>query len=188
MIPQPETEQDAPGPSSTELAACLHALLGGEPRRSLACAESCTGGLIAHRITVNAGSSDYFQGSAVTYSNTAKRTLLGVPREILDRVGAVSDECAAAMAEGALAAFGADLAVSTTGIAGPGGATARKPVGLVYLAVAGAGGTSVVERRFPGDRAAVVEQATAAALSLLIDRLQPTTPVDPPASVVRSTD
>ena len=183
MIRPVETDQDAPGPSSTELAGRLHALLSGGSGRSLACAESCTGGLIAHRITAHAGSSDYFQGSAVTYSNAAKRTLLDVSQEILDRVGAVSDECAAAMAEGALAAFGADLAVSTTGIAGPGGATARKPVGLVYLAVAGAGGTTVVERRFSGDRAAVIEHATTVALSLLIDRLQPTTPVDPTASV-----
>ena len=188
MIPEPETEHDAPGPSSTELAARLHVLLGRDGRRSIACAESCTGGLIAHRIAAHAGSSDYFQGSAVTYSNAAKRTVLGVPQEILDRVGAVSDECAAAMAEGALAAFGADLAVSTTGIAGPGGATTRKPVGLVYLAVAGAGGTSVVQRRFAGARAVIIEQATAAALSLLLDHLQPTTPMEPTASVLRSPD
>jgi len=188
LIPLTETEHDAPGPSSTELAARLHALLTGENRSSIACAESCTGGLIAHRITAHAGSSDYFQGSAVTYSNAAKRTLLGVPQEILDRVGAVSDECAAAMAEGALAAFGAELAVSTTGIAGPGGATERKPVGLVYLAVAGAGETSVMERRFPGDRAAVIEQATATALSLLLDRLRASQPIESAASVLRSTD
>ena len=174
-----ETEHDAPGPSSTELAARLHALLSGDDPRALAAAESCTGGLIAHRITVHAGSSDYFQGSAVTYSNAAKRTILGVPQEILDRVGAVSDECAVAMAEGALRVFDAELAASTTGIAGPGGATARKPVGLVYIAVAGAGGTVVQECRFDGDRTAVVEQATAAALDMLLDRLQPTAPVEP---------
>ena len=178
MIPHPEPQHCAPGPSSTELAARLHALLSGDLRRPLAAAESCTGGLIAHRITVHAGSSDYFQGSAVTYSNTAKRTVLGVPQEILDRVGAVSDECAVAMAEGALRAFDAELAVSTTGIAGPGGATARKPVGLVYIAVAGAGGTTVQEWRFDGDRAAVVERATAAALTMLLDRLQPTAPAE----------
>ncbi len=177
MIPESESQTNAPGPFSTELAARLHALLGADPRRSLACAESCTGGLIAHRITVNAGSSHYFQGSAVTYSNAAKRTLLGVPQEILDRVGAVSDECAVAMADGARKAFAADLAVSTTGIAGPGGETARKPVGLVYIAVAGSGGTTVEEHRFPGDRAAVIEAAAAAALSLLIEHLDPDRPV-----------
>lgn len=182
MIPQPETEHDAPSISSPELAARLHALLTGDLRRPLAAAESCTGGLIAHRITTIAGSSDYFQGSAVTYSNAAKRTLLGVSQEILNRVGAVSDECAAAMAEGALRAFDAEIAVSTTGIAGPGGATARKPVGLVYIAVAGAGGTSVEECRFAGDRASVIEQATATALAMLLDHLQPptTTELGPP--------
>ena len=179
MIPRTETEHDAPGHSSAELASRLHALLSGDDRRALAAAESCTGGLIAHRITVHAGSSDYFQGSAVTYSNAAKRTILGVPQEILDRVGAVSDECAAAMAEGALRVFDAELSVSTTGIAGPGGATVRKPVGLVYIAVAGAGGTVVRECRFDGDRSAVVEQATATALDMLLDRLKPTAPVEP---------
>lgn len=182
MTPRTETEHDAPGPSSTELAARLHALLSGDDRRALAAAESCTGGLIAHRITVHAGSSDYFQGSAVTYSNAAKRTILSVPQEILDRVGAVSDECAVAMAEGALRVFDAELAVSTTGIAGPGGATDRKPVGLVYIAVAGAGGTVVQECHFDGDRTAVIEQATAAALDMLLDRLQPTASAQPDPS------
>lgn len=177
LIPQPETVPDPPDAASAALAARLHQLMRGDARRSLACAESCTGGLIAHRITAHAGSSDYFQGSAVTYSNAAKRALLGVPQDILDRVGAVSEECAAAMAEGALRAFDAELAVATTGIAGPGGGTSRKPVGLVYVAVAGPGGTVVAEHRIPGDRAAVVEAAAAAALAMLIDRLDPDRPV-----------
>jgi PncC family amidohydrolase len=94
-------------------------------------------------------------------------------------VGAVSGECAVAMAEGARLAFGADVAVSTTGIAGPGGATTRKPVGLVYIAVAGGGGVTVEEHRFSGDRAAVIEQATARALAMLFDHLRSTPAVDP---------
>jgi len=188
LIPQPENPSETSGPSSTELATRLHALLTGDLRWSLACAESCTGGLIAHRCTTNAGSSDYFQGSAVTYSNAAKRTMLGVPQDTLDRVGAVSEACASAMAEGARAAFAADLAVATTGIAGPGGATARKPVGLVFIAVAGAGPTTVQEHRFHGNRAAVIEQATTAALSLLIEHLEQSRPVEPisPAATQRS--
>lgn len=111
-------------------------------------------------------------GGITAYANSAKESLLGVPREILETDGAVSERCAAAMAEGSQRAFGADIAVSTTGIAGPGGATARKPVGLVYLAVAGRGATVVEEHHFPGDRAAVTNAATDRALALLLERIE----------------
>ncbi len=172
LIPHPKPQHDVPSHTSAELASRLHALLSGERRRPLACAESCTGGLIAHRITVHAGSSDYFQGSAVTYSNAAKRALLGVPQDILDRVGAVSEECAVAMAEGAQRAFDAELAVATTGIAGPGGGTARKPAGLVFIAASGPAGTVVTEHHFTGDRYAVIASATTAALELLVQTIE----------------
>ena len=148
--------------------ARLNTLLADQPRLTIAAAESCSGGEVAHRITAVAGSSAYFLGSIVAYANEAKRALLGVPQEILKTRGAVSEECARAMAEGARRAFGADLAVSTTGIAGPGGATARKPVGLVYVALAGPDGTVAEQHRFPGDRTAVVDAAAEAALHLLV--------------------
>lgn len=146
----------------------LNDLLLGRSDVQLAAAESCSGGEIAHRITSIAGSSDYFQGSLVTYSNSAKIDLLGVPAQIIASVGAVSEECARAMAEGSRRAYGADLAVSATGIAGPGGATARKPVGLVYIGLATQDGTSVEQHLFPGDRKAVVDAAAERALELLV--------------------
>jgi PncC family amidohydrolase len=144
-------------------------LLAGRTDVTVAAAESCTGGEVGHRITSLAGSSDYFLGSIVTYANSAKAHLLGVPQSILDSVGAVSEECARAMAEGARAAFGATIAVSTTGIAGPGGATARKPVGLVYIALATEHGTVVEEHHFAGERTAVIDAASERALTLLVD-------------------
>jgi len=147
--------------------ARLNTLLA-DGRLTVAAAESCSGGEVAHRITAVAGSSAYFLGSIVAYANAAKHALLGVPEELLATRGAVSAECAAAMAEGARRAFGADLAVATTGIAGPGGATPRKPVGLVYVALATPTGTTVEEHRFPGDRRAVVDAAAEAALRLLV--------------------
>ena len=152
--------------------ARLNALLAETPRLLLAAAESCSGGEVAHRITAVPGSSAYFLGSIVAYANGAKRDLLGVPEDVLATRGAVSEECARAMAEGARRAFGADLAVSTTGIAGPGGATARKPVGLVYVALAGPGGTVCEEHCFPGDREAVVAAAAEAALAILVAEVE----------------
>jgi PncC family amidohydrolase len=118
----------------------LNDLLATHDDVTLATAESCSGGGVAARVTSVAGSSIYFLGGVVAYANDAKADVLGVPRTILETRGAVSPECAAAMAEGARRLFGATLAVSTTGIAGPGGGTPRKPVGLVYLALAGADG------------------------------------------------
>ncbi len=115
---------------------------------SIAVAESCTGGLIAHRLTRTPGASAYLDGGVVAYSNAAKRRWLGVAGDLLARHGAVSAEAAGAMAEGVRAQARTDLAVATTGIAGPTGATPEKPVGLVYIALAHASGTEVREMRY----------------------------------------
>ncbi|MBA3377935.1 MAG: CinA family protein [Chloroflexia bacterium] len=135
---------------------------------TVATAESCTGGNIAHQITSRPGSSSYFLGGVVSYANDVKHRVLGVSEAVLQNPGAVSESCARAMAEGARALIGADIAVSTTGIAGPDGGTARKPVGLVYIGLVTAGETIVEERVFPGDRAAVIDAATRRALELLL--------------------
>lgn len=152
----------------------LFRLLGDGTRGTIATAESCTGGGVAARLTSVAGSSAYVLGGIVAYANGAKAVLLGVDEEILRTRGAVSAECALAMARGARAAFGADWAVSTTGIAGPGGATGRKPVGLVHFAVAGPGGERHEEHVFPGNRAAVTRAAVDVALRMLADAVEAT--------------
>ncbi len=133
----------------------LEAVVGRLLRESgttLAVAESCTGGLLGERITAVPGSSDYFLGGVVAYANAAKTALLGVPEERLAREGAVSEPVARAMAEGVRARFGADLGVATTGISGPGGGSEEKPVGLVWVAVAGPAGTDARDFEFPFDR------------------------------------
>lgn len=138
--------------------------------RKLTTAESCTGGLIAGCLTEIAGSSDVVDRGFVTYSNAAKIQMLGVPQDLLDHPGpgAVSAEVAAAMAEGALGKSQADVAVSATGIAGPGGATETKPVGLVYLGWARRGAAGMAERFvFPGDRSDVRLATVTEALRLL---------------------
>jgi len=141
----------------------------------LATAESCTGGLIAAALTAIAGSSDVVERGFVTYSNEAKTELLGVSAALIERHGAVSEAVALAMAEGALARSRADIAVSVTGIAGPGGATATKPVGLVHLGCARRGRTTVLEQRvFQGDRAAIREQSVALAFALVRRQLSVT--------------
>ncbi len=134
----------------------------------LVTAESCTGGLVAAALTEVAGSSDVMDRGFVTYSNAAKTELLGVPAALIAGHGAVSEAVARAMAEGALARSRAQLAVSVTGLAGPGGGSADKPVGLVWLGCARAGGATVAQRHvFAGDRGAIRRAATAAALALL---------------------
>jgi nicotinamide-nucleotide amidase len=134
----------------------------------LATAESCTGGLIAGAITEIAGSSDVFDRGFVTYTNAAKQEVLGVPEAALAAHGAVREPVVRAMAEGALARSRARLAVAVTGIAGPGGGSAEKPVGLVWFGLAGAGRATIAERQvFPGDRAAVRRATVERALALL---------------------
>jgi len=145
-------------------------------RRGLkvATAESCTGGLIAGAITDVPGSSDWFDRGVVTYSNAAKIELLGVRPETLKAEGAVSEAVAREMADGAVARSAAELAVAVTGVAGPGGGTAQKPVGMVFLAFARRGQqTEVSARQFGGDRAAVREATVVAALEGLLGRLPP---------------
>ncbi len=137
-------------------------------RLKIAIAESCTGGLVAAALTSIAGSSDVVDRGFVVYANEAKTELLGIPTEMLERTGAVSKEVVRAMAEGALAFSRADLSVAVTGIAGPGGSTPEKPVGLVHFAVARRGSNTIHEYRiFTGDRRAVREQSVAFALALL---------------------
>jgi nicotinamide-nucleotide amidase len=138
----------------------------------LTTAESCTGGLIAGAITEIAGASDIFERGFVTYSNEAKVEMLGVPEEILIGHGAVSEPVARAMAEGAIANSGAAIAVAVTGIAGPGGGSDDKPVGLVHLASARRGHPTLHLRMvFPGDRTAVRLATVAAALDLVLTRI-----------------
>jgi len=134
---------------------------------TLATAESCTGGLVAARLTSIPGSSDVFVGGVVAYSNAVKREELGVPAETLEADGAVSEETAAAMAEGARERLGVDVAVSVTGVAGPGGGTEEKPVGLVYLHAVGPDGARSVSFSVPSDRESIRRRAAVAAIHLV---------------------
>ncbi len=134
---------------------------------TLAVAESCTGGLLAERITSVSGSSRYFLGGAVVYSNALKTQFANVPKAMIDRHGAVSREVAAAMAEGIRKRCVASYGIGITGVAGPSGGTEQKPVGLVYVALAGEEGTQVVERNFPGDRKRIRQFSTQQALEMI---------------------
>jgi nicotinamide-nucleotide amidase len=163
MFPEELTEK-----AQRVLDACKSA------RRMVALAESCTGGLVSACLTSLAGSSAVVERGFVTYSNEAKQQLLGVPEELLRAHGAVSAEVAGAMADGALARAKADLAVAITGIAGPGGGTPDKPVGLVFLATASLDGETRVERHlFTGDRTQVRLASAARALAMLLERVEP---------------
>jgi len=122
--------------------------------------------MIAMRVTAIPGASDVFLGGVVCYANAVKRDVLDVPQEILDQHGAVSMPCAIAMAEGARKRLGADIAVSVTGIAGPGGGTPEKPVGLVFIGVSTASAAEAVRHVFAGDRQSIRQQAADAALAL----------------------
>jgi nicotinamide-nucleotide amidase len=141
----------------------------------LATAESCTGGLVASRLTDVAGSSDYVDRGFVCYSNRAKSEVLGVPEALIGAHGAVSEPVAVAMADGARQRAGADIAVGITGIAGPGGGSEQKPVGTVVVAIAvsGAGRGAVKTFRFPGGREQVKFQSSQAALNMLRRALEP---------------
>jgi nicotinamide-nucleotide amidase len=134
---------------------------------TLAVAESCTGGLLGERITSVPGSSRYFSGGAIVYANAVKTELAGVPADMIERHGAVSREVAAALAEGIRYRCEATLGLGITGVAGPGGGTAEKPVGLVYHALASDSGTEVIERNFPGDRKRIRRFATTLALDMV---------------------
>ncbi len=137
-------------------------------RETLATAESCTGGLLGARLTSRAGSSEIFRGGVVAYDNDVKRDALGVEAGLIERRGAVSPEVAEAMARGARSAMRADWGLSTTGVAGPGGGTPDKPVGLVYIACAGPDGEAVVEElRLGGTRERIRERSVALSLQLL---------------------
>jgi len=141
--------------------------------KTLAVAESCTGGLLGGAITSIPGSSLYFSGGVVTYANSAKISLLGVPPDLVAARGAVSREAALAMAEGVLSLFQADLAIAVTGVAGPGGGSRGKPVGTVWVAVVALGGVRYAHRfRFPGGRAAVRRETVRASLGAAIDILR----------------
>ena len=151
-------------------AACL---AGGA---TVALAESCTGGLVAAALTALAGSSGYFVGGVVSYSNEAKRDLLGLDPAILDAHGAVSAQVARAMARGARERFGAGVAASVTGIAGPNGGTAAKPVGLTYVGVADSDGVDVRRFVWSGDRAANRRDSASAVVEMLLARVEAQAP------------
>lgn len=139
---------------------------------TIGCAESCTGGLLTSTLTDVAGSSEYVLGTIVSYSNQVKIRQLDVKETTLQAYGAVSQETAGEMASGVLARLQSDLAVSITGIAGPGGGSAQKPVGLVYICVAGPKGHVVTENHFQGSRSQVKQQAVAKAISMALAYLQ----------------
>ena len=138
---------------------------------TVAVAESCTGGLLGERITSVGGSSRYFAGGAIVYSNAVKTELAGVPADMIERHGAVSREVAAALAEGIRYRCEATLGIGITGVAGPSGGTPEKPVGLVFHALASDSGTEVIERNFPGDRKRIRWFATTLALDMVRRKL-----------------
>lgn len=150
-------------PTASEVLAALR-----QWGLSLATAESCTGGLVGGALTAVPGSSDTYRGGIISYTNEVKHRLLGVPEELLSQYGAVSAQVAEAMALGAASALGADVAVSTTGLAGPGGDEFGNPVGTVYLACALRGSVRSVSCRFSGDREQVRREAVETALALLL--------------------
>lgn len=153
----------------------LEVLIGkrlAEHKLTLVTAESCTGGLIAHRITNVSGSSAYFFGGIVSYSNEAKEQLLGVQRNTIETHGAVSEATALEMARGARHVFGANIAVSVTGIAGPGGSTPEKPVGLVWIALSTKEGEQAQKFIWNQDREGNKAESAEAALQMVWEYLQ----------------
>jgi nicotinamide-nucleotide amidase len=162
---------EANGHDRTPLASVVGAELR-DRGDTLAVAESCTGGLVASMITAVAGSSDYFRGGVVAYANAVKTAFVDVPEALLAAHGAVSEEVAAALADGARRHFGTTWAIGVTGVAGPGGGTEEKPVGLVWMAVAGPDGTRTHRTQHAGDRTTIQRRASATALDLLRRRLR----------------
>lgn len=158
--------------SDTDILAAIKSLSAAliEARAMVATAESCTGGWVAQVMTSQAGSSDWFERGFVTYSNEAKQDCLAVPKQIIDQYGAVSEACALAMAEGTLTHSQASYALSITGVAGPGGGSDIKPVGMVCFGFAAAGSCSFVRTQyFKGDRESVRRQAVLYAVRTLFD-------------------
>jgi PncC family amidohydrolase len=153
-----------------ELAALVHAACASAGV-SVATAESCTGGLVGHLLTEVPGASEYFVGGIVSYADEVKTRDLDVSPEALGAHGAVSAQVASAMALGALRHFGTDVAVAVTGIAGPGGGSDAKPVGLAYVAVADASGLDVRRHVWHGDRSANKRESARAALELLLEHV-----------------
>jgi len=154
-----------------QLVNRLSALLLSQ-RKQVCTAESCTGGLIAKTFTDRAGSSDWFERGFVTYSNSAKSEMLAVPASVIEDYGAVSEPVAVAMASGALRHSHADFAIAVTGVAGPGGGSAEKPVGTVWIAVASSDQVDARLFRFDGDRAAVRDATLQAAIAMLLDLIE----------------
>lgn len=166
-MPDPDRDPSKDEPVEVRVGALL-----SRRRLTITLAESCTGGLIGHRMTDVPGSSAYLMADVVAYAYEAKETLLSVPHDVLLREGAVSEAVALAMAQGARRALGTDIGLAVTGIAGPGGATPSKPVGLTYTALAAAGYEECRRFVWSGDRVANKRQSAEAALTLLLDYLE----------------
>ena len=148
------------------LETCIGRMLA-QKGKTVSAAESCTGGLISSLFTSIAGSSEYYLGSVTSYANSVKTGVLGVSQEIIENYGAVSEECVRAMAEGVRKITGSDFSVATSGIAGPGGGSESKPVGLVWIAVSSQTGTEAFRLVFKGDRKRNIDRFAANALNLL---------------------
>jgi nicotinamide-nucleotide amidase len=149
----------------------------GEQRLSLGLAESCTGGMLAARITDIPGSSAYFAGGVVAYANRVKENVLGVPAGELNQFGAVSSQVARSMARGVRRLLKTDFGLAVTGVAGPGGGTAEKPVGLVHVALEGPRGIRNRELRLAGDRAAIRSATVQEAIRMLLEELYQSTKI-----------
>ena len=153
------------------LENCIGKLLK-QHGKTISTAESCTGGLVASMITSVPGSSEYYLGSVVSYANSVKQEVLGVPAEIIKEFGAVSSECVGAMAEGVRKLTGTDFSVATSGIAGPGGGSAEKPVGLVWIGVSSQSGTQTYKLNFNSDRKRNIERFASSALYKILKKLE----------------
>lgn len=164
------SQADCPAPSQEELFSLAQVLiaLAADKNLLLATAESCTGGLVSGQLTSVPGSSAVVLGGVTSYAITIKHKVLQVSQDIIDSVGVVSSECASAMAHGVAHLFEADLSVSTTGIAGPGGAEPNKPVGTVWFGLHSAQKDLTVRKHFSGDRETVRKKAVACACALLL--------------------
>jgi nicotinamide-nucleotide amidase len=153
------------------LEMCIGRMLA-EKGKTVSAAESCTGGLISSLFTSIPGSSGYYLGSVTSYANSVKTGVLGVPAEIIEEYGAVSEECVREMAEGVRGITGSDFSVATSGIAGPGGGSDSKPVGLVWIAVSSQKGTEAFRMVFKGDRKRNIDRFAANALNILRKKIQ----------------